>query len=100
MRPRPQRLNAYYLGGPDRMPVWTHDRLYVPAEGPVFPGVPGMDRRTFRAGGLGAASGAKPLAVHDHVRPVLLGDLRQRLVQVGSLGGQHGDDLVAVAVTR
>src|SRR6476661_10712314 len=42
------------LGGPDLVPVRAHDRLHVPAEGAVFPGVPGMDRRAFRAGG-GAA---------------------------------------------
>src|SRR3954449_11653668 len=89
------------LGGPDRMPVRTHDRLHVPAEGPVFPGVPGMDRRAFRAGGgVGAAVGTEDLAVHDYVRPALLCDLVQRLVQVRSLGGQHRGDLIAVAVTR
>ena len=60
-----------------------------------------MDRRAFRAdGGFGAAVGTEHLAVHDYVRPALLGDLLQRLVQVRSLSGQHGDDLVAVAITR
>ena len=60
------------LGGPDRLPVRAHDRLNVPAEGPVFAGVPGMDRRACRAGGgVGAAVGAEHLAVQDHVRPAL-----------------------------
>lgn len=37
-----------YVGGPDRLPVRTHDRLNVPAEGPVFPGVPGEVPRCSR----------------------------------------------------
>jgi hypothetical protein len=65
----------------------------------VFAGVPGVDRLALDAGGgLGAAVGADQLAVNDDVRPALLGHLGQGVVQVGGLGGEHREGLVAVAV--
>jgi hypothetical protein len=75
--------------------------LHVPAGGAVLAGVPGVDRLALDAlGGLRAAVGADQLAVEHDVRPALLGHLGQGIVQVGGLGGEHPDTLVAVAVGR
>jgi hypothetical protein len=87
-------------------PVASHaigadDGLDVPAGSMVFAGVPGVDRLAVNAGGgLGAAVGADQLAVDHDVRPALLGHLLQGLVQVGRLGGEHREGLIAVAVGR
>jgi hypothetical protein len=72
-------------GDPDRQPVRANDGLHVAAGGAVFSGIPGVDRLAFGGRrGLGAAVGAKDLAVEDDVRPTLGGDLRERVVQVGA----------------
>ena len=62
-------------------------------------GIPQVDDLAFRAEGrLFTPVGGDDRPVQDHVRDSLaLGPL-QRLAQPGGLAGEHGDDLVQVAV--
>jgi hypothetical protein len=93
------QVSGQGLRGPDRQPVRARDRLDVGAEVAVLAGVPGVDELAFDAGGgLGEPVGGEQLAVEDDVRPAVVGDPGQRLVQVGSLGGEDLDALGQVAV--
>src|SRR6185437_5815708 len=86
----PGATSETQIGMPSgRMTAWT-----FPPGGAVLAGVPRVGRLALDAGGgLGAAVGADQLAVDHDVRPALLGNLLQGLVQVGGLGGEHGEGL-------
>lgn len=94
-------MSGHRFRGPDRQPVWAHDRLDVRAEVAVFSGVPGVDYLALdRQGGLGEPVAVEQFAVEDHVGPAVGCGPTQSDVQVGRLGGEHRDALVAVAVRR
>jgi hypothetical protein len=87
------------LGDPQREAVRGEDRLDVAAVLVGLPGVPQVDEPALHADGLNRAPvGLHDLAIQDHVRQSVVDGALQRLVQVRSLGGQHRDALVQVAV--
>lgn len=64
-----------------------------------FTGIPSVDLLTFHAGGLlGEAVGGEDLAVENDVGQAVLLGLQYCFVQVRGSLGEHGDDLVEVAV--
>jgi len=64
-----------------------------------LPRIPQVDDLALEADGrLFAPVAGDDLPVQDHVREPLVPGPLQRLAQVGGLPGQHGDDLIEVAV--
>jgi hypothetical protein len=83
---------------PEREHVRGEHRLDVAAAAVGLAGVPQVDDLAFQADRrLFAPVAGHDLPIQDHMRTALpLGPL-QRLVQVRSLFGEHGDQLVQVA---
>lgn len=92
---------GFDVGDPEREPVRCGHGLDVAAVLTGFSGVPQVDQSALGAGGLlAAAVGGKQLAVQDHVVRTLRLGAQQRVTQVGSIGREHVDHLVDVAVCR
>lgn len=84
---------------PQREAVRCQQGLDVAAGFVCFAGVPPVDLLAFHAGGLFVeAVGGEDLAVEDDVGQAVLPGLPQCFVQVRGVLGEHGDDLVGIAV--